>query len=171
PELVGAVLGVAARHGDQKLFDRLLADAKRTQDRIERERLLGTMGAFIDPKITTQAMALILSDQFDLREGVGLMQGGFANRATRPTAYKFVVDNYDAISNKLPEPYRPYLAFTVVALCDDDRKAEAEKFFRPRIEKLDGGPRVVAQALEQLSLCSAAKKAQTPGVVAFLKKH
>jgi hypothetical protein len=63
------------------------------------------------------------------------------------------------------------MAFTLVALCDDDRKAEAEKFFRPKIEKLDGGPRVLAQALEQLSLCSAAKKAQTPGVVAYLKKQ
>jgi alanyl aminopeptidase len=171
PELVGTVLGVAARHGDQKLFDRLLADAKQTKDRIERERLLGTMGEFIDPKITAQAMALMLSDQFELREALGLMQGGFANPATRAVAYKFVVDNYDAIANKLPEPYRPFMAFTLVALCDDDRKAEAEKFFRPKIEKLDGGPRILAQALEQLSLCSAQKKARTPGVVAFLKKH
>jgi len=171
PELVGAVIGVAARHGDQKLFDRMLADAKKTQDRIERGRLLGAMGAFIEPKLTSQAMAIILTDQFDLREAMGLLQGGFSNPATRATAYKFIVDNYDAISNKLPELYRPYMAFTLVALCDDSRKAEAEKFFRPRIEKLDGGPRVLEQALEQLSLCSAAKQAQTPGVVAFLKKH
>jgi alanyl aminopeptidase len=171
PELVGAVIGVAARHGDQKLFDRMLADAKKTQDRIERGRLLGAMGAFIEPKLTSQAMAIILTDQFDLREAMGLLQGGFSNPATRATAYKFIVDNYEAISNKLPELYRPYMAFTLVALCDDSRKAEAEKFFRPRIEKLDGGPRVLEQALEQLSLCSAAKQAQTPGVVAFLKKH
>jgi hypothetical protein len=171
PELVGVVLGVAARHGDQKLFDRLLADAKKTQDRIERGRLLRTMGAFIAPKITSQAMAIMLGDQFDLRESLGLLQGGFQNPATRAAAYKFVVDNYDAISNKLPEMYRPYMGFTLAALCDDTRKAEAEKFFRPRIEKLEGGPRIMEQALEQLSLCSAQKAAQTPGVVAFLKKH
>jgi alanyl aminopeptidase len=116
-------------------------------------------------------MSLLLTDDFDLREALGLFQGGFANPATRPLAYRFVVDNYDAISNKLPPMYRPFMAFTLVALCDDARRAEAEKFFRPRIEKLDGGPRVLAQALEQLSLCSAAKKAQTPGVVAYLKRQ
>jgi alanyl aminopeptidase len=171
PELAAAVLSVAARGGDQKLFDRLLADAKKTQDRTERSRLLDGVGAFIEPKLVSQAMAIMLTDQFDLREELGLLQGGFQNPATREIAYRFVVDNYDAISNKLPAMYRPYMAFTLVALCDDARKAEAEAFFRPRIEKLDGGPRLLAQALEQLSLCSAAKKAHTPGVVAYLRKQ
>jgi alanyl aminopeptidase len=171
PELVRAVLAVATRRGDQKLFDRLLADAKRTADRIERERLLNALGSFIDPKLVSQAMAIMLTDQFDLREGMGVLFGGFQSPATRPIAYRFVVDNFDAISNKMPPMYRPFLAYTLTALCDDARKAEAEAFFRPRIEKLDGGPRILAQALEQLSLCAAAKKAQRPGIVAYLKKQ
>jgi alanyl aminopeptidase len=171
PELVGVVLRVAARRGDQKLFDRLLAEAKKTEDRTERARLLGAVGAFIEPKLVSQAMALMLTDQFDLREAFGLMQGGFQSPATREIAYRFMVDNFDAISNKLPPTFRPYMALTLVALCDEARKAEAEKFFRPRIEKLEGGPRILAQALEQLSLCAAGKKARTPGVIAFLKKQ
>jgi aminopeptidase N len=171
PEVVGAVLSVAARRGNQKLFDRLLAEAKKTEDRPERARLLGALGSFFDPALVKQAMALMLTDLFDLREAFGLMQGGFQNPATRETTYRFVVDNYDAISNRMPTEYRPYLAFTLVALCDEARKAEAETFFRPRIEKLEGGPRILAQSLEQLSLCAAARKARTPGVVAFLKKQ
>ncbi len=171
PELVGVVLSVAAGRGDQQLFDRLLADARKAADRTERARLLNALGSFIEPRLVNQAMAIMLTDQFDLREGLGLMQGGFQNPATREVAYKFVIDNYDAITNKMPPMYRPYMAFTLTALCDDARKAEAEQFFRPRIEKLDGGPRILAQALEQLSLCAAAKKAQTPGVVAYLKKQ
>jgi hypothetical protein len=63
------------------------------------------------------------------------------------------------------------MAFTFVPMCDDSRKAEFEAFFRPKIEKLDGGARTMAQALEALTLCSAARKAQTPGVVAFLKRQ
>jgi len=172
PDLVGAVLGIATQYGDQKLFDRLHADAKKAKDdRTERGRMLGAMGGFADPKLVAQAMAIVLTDEFELRESLGLLQGGFADRRTRPAAYKFVTDNFDAIATKLPEPYRPYMAFTFVSLCDDSRKAEIDAFFRPRIEKLDGGPRVMAQALEALSLCSAARKAQTPGVVAFLKRH
>lgn len=171
PDLVRTTLAVAARHGDRKLFDRLHAAAKATSDRIDRGQLLAAMAGFTDPQIVARALELVLTDEFELRESIGLLQQAFAHRTTRPIAYQFVVDHFDAIAAKLPEPFRPYLAFTVVALCDDSRRIEVEAFFRPRIEKLDGGPRVMEQALEQLSLCSAARKAQSPSVIAFLQRQ
>jgi alanyl aminopeptidase len=171
PSVVGAVLAVAAGRGDQPLFDRLFAEAKRTSDRTERARLLDALGSFVEPKLAGQAMALMLTDQFDLREALGLLQGGFQHAATRELAYRFLVEHFDAISGRLPPMYRPSLALSPSSLCDDARKAEVEQLFRPRLEKLDGGPRVLAQALEQLSLCAAAKRAQTPGVVAYLRKQ
>jgi alanyl aminopeptidase len=171
PTMVDTILAAAARHGDAALFDRIYAEAKKSTDRDERTRLLAALGGFYDPALVDRAMKLVIGDEFDIRESGGLMQGGFTQRATRDQAYQFVVANYDTIANKLPEMYRPYMAMTLVALCDEDKKAEAEKFFRPKIEPLDGGPRVLQQALEQLSLCAAAKKAQTPGVIAFLEKQ
>ena len=171
PELVGTALHVAARFGDQALFDRFHAAAKATQDRTERGRLLGAMGAFADPKIVAQAMSLALTDEFDLREGSGLLSAGFTRPATREAAYVFVRDHFDAIAAKLPPMYRPYMAFTFVAMCDASRTKEFETFFRPKIDPLDGGPRIMQQALEELALCSASRKAQTPGVVAFLQRQ
>ncbi len=171
PEMVGAVLGIAAQFGDQKLFDRLHKDAKATTERTERGRLLGAMGSFVDPKIAPQAWAIALTDEFELREALGLLQGGARDARIRLLTYEFIKKNFDAISAKLPEPFRPYMAYTPVALCDESKKAEAEAFFKPRIEKLDGGAKVMKQALEQLSLCAAARKAQTPSVVAFLKRQ
>lgn len=171
PELVGVVLEVAARAGDAKLFDRIHADAKKATDRTERVRLLGTLGAFADPKLVSRAMTIAISDEFELREGLGLLRGGFEHPQTREAAYKFVVDNFDTIQAKLPEPFRPYMAFTFVSLCDDTRKPEFERVFGSRINKLDGGELAMKQALEALSLCSAARKAQTPSVIAFLKRQ
>jgi len=171
PEVAGTVLHIAARYGDQKLFDRLLAEAKKSTDREERSRLLGALGSFVEPKLLQQSMALMLGDEFDLREGSNLLRGGFADPRTRNTAFEFVKRHFDEISKKLPEPYRPYMAYTAVALCDSARKAELEAFLKPRIEPLEGGPRALQQALEQMTLCSAARKAQTPGVIAFLRKH
>ena len=87
------------------------------------------------------------------------------------TVTREITRDGDKIAAKLPEAYRPYMAYTFVSLCDDSRKAEIEKFFRPRIEKLDGGELAMKQALEALTLCSAQRKAQAPGVIAFLKKQ
>jgi alanyl aminopeptidase len=171
PEIVGAVLTVAGRNGDQKLFDRLHAAAKTTGDRAEREQLLGAMGSFVDPKIVAQALAIVLTDEFEIRETGAIMQRAIAEPRTRELGFAFVKDHFDEITNKLPPLYRPYLAFTFVPLCDDARRPELQAFFAPRIEKLEGGPRLMAQALETMSLCSAQRKAETPGVEAFLKRQ
>ncbi len=171
PEMVGTVLGIAAHHGDQKLFDRLHKDAKVAEERSDRGRLLGAMGGFTDPKIVAQAQAIAISDEFELREALGLLQGGFSDRHTRNQAYEFMTKNFDLIAKKLPEPFRPYMAYTFVPLCDETRKAEFETFFKAKLEKVEGGPKALAQALEALHLCAAARKAQTPGVVAFLKRQ
>ena len=171
PELVGTVLRVAARYGDQKLFDRLHAAAKQTTDREERGRMLAAIGAFSDPKLVAQALALTVTDEFDIRESAAVLQGSMADPRTRPASFAFVKQHFDEIEAKLPALYRPYMAYFAVALCDDTRKAELESFLDSKLGKLDGGPHVIKQAMEQLSLCATARKAQTPAVEAFLRKQ
>ncbi len=50
-------------------------------------------------------------------------------------------------------------------------RAEAETFFKERSAKASGGPRMLAQALERISQCSAMRAAQQPGVIEFLKQY
>jgi len=171
PEIARVVLAVASRNGDQKLFDRLHAEAKKTGDRAERGRFLDAMGRFIDPKIVPQALAVLLTGEFEMREAIGLLQGALGAPRTRELGYAFVKEHFDEITAKLPEAYRPFMAFSFVSLCDDTRRPEIEAFFTPRIEKLEGGPRLMAQALETMSLCSVQRKAEAPGVEAFLKRQ
>ncbi len=101
----------------------------------------------------------------------GAAQRRLHRSATRETSFAFVKQHFDEILAKLPPMYRPYMASIAVPLCDSDRRPELEAFLKPKIEPLDGGPRALAQALEELDLCSAARKAQTPGVIAFLSKQ
>jgi aminopeptidase N len=171
PELVGTALAVAARNGDQALFDRFHAAAKQTKDRVERRRLLFAMAGFSDPKLVAQSMGLLLTDEFELREAAVLLQAAFGEPRTREAAYQFLRAHFDELLAKLPEPLRPFLGFTLAAMCDDTRTAEFEQLYRPRIDQLNGGPRIMAQALEAMALCSAQHRAQAPGVVAFLQRQ
>ncbi|HEV7557541.1 MAG TPA: ERAP1-like C-terminal domain-containing protein, partial [Kofleriaceae bacterium] len=171
PALVAATLGIAARVGDQKLWDRMHQEASKSTDRDERGRMLAAMGLFVDPKLVEESMMLFLGKEFDIREAAGLLQQGFQNRTSRPIAYEFVKTHFDDIVAKLPVQFRPYMAFIIVSMCDDAKKPEFESFFKPRIEKFDGGPRAMAQAEEQLHVCSAGRKAEAPGVEAFLKNQ
>jgi alanyl aminopeptidase len=56
------------------------------------------------------------------------------------------------------------------SFCDHEHRQDAERFFGPRMEKVFGGPRDLALALEAIDLCIAQKKAFEPEIRAFLKK-
>jgi alanyl aminopeptidase len=171
PELVGVVLRVAARYGDQKLFDRLHHDAKAATERTERVRLLRALGGFTDPAIVKQALAITLTDEFELREAAGLYQGGMSDPRTRMLTYEFIKQHFDEISAKLPPMFRPYMAYFAVEMCDDALAPEIKAFLEPRMKPIEGGEHALTQAMEQLSLCSAGRKAQAPAVAAFFAKQ
>ena len=170
PEVAIDALLVAARNGDQKLFDRILAAAKQAKDRDERSRLLRALGAFRDPKLAQQALALVLGDDFELRESSGIVQFAMRDPHQREATFAFVKQHFDEISAKLPEPFRRYLAYFAVPLCDAKRIPELKDFLGPRMAKV-GGQRDLAHALEEISLCAARREAQAASVKAFLAKQ
>jgi alanyl aminopeptidase len=182
PRMTGVVLRIAAKNGDKKLWDRFYAEAKKATDRQERGRMLEAMSAFEDPEIIKANHAIVLSGEFELRESSGLIgsgtnfrrggrRGGAEAKQVREMAWEFVKAHFDEIVAKLPRAYAAYLAFSPLSLCSDEAKADMQAFFADRIPKLDGGPRVYAQALEGMQLCIENRKAKLPGVVAFLKKQ
>jgi alanyl aminopeptidase len=169
PELVTATLEIAARHGDQKLFDRMHADAKATQDRDVQNPLLTAMRRFLDPEVVKRAWPIALSDELEPREAFRFVYVGYDDPRLREAAYAFIKAHFDEVANKLPASWRIGVAYAFARLCDIGRKPEIEAFFKARIDAFEGGPRLYQQELEQLELCDARKHARTPGVEAFLK--
>jgi alanyl aminopeptidase len=182
PRMTGVVLRIAAKHGDKALWERFYAEAKKATDRQDRGRMLEAMAAFTDPEIIKANHAIVLSGEFELREASGLIGSGTNFRrggrgkgaeakVVRAMAWEFVKAHFDEILAKLPRAYGAYLAFAPLSLCSEDAKADMQAFFADRIPKLDGGPRIYAQALEAMSLCIENRKAKMPGIAAFLKKQ
>src|SRR5262249_6448869 len=64
-EAVPAVVGAAAYRGDQALYDRMLAELRKSKDDNRRATLIAVMGSFRDPKIERQALGQLLSEEFD----------------------------------------------------------------------------------------------------------
>ncbi len=168
PDMVGTVLGIAARFGDRALFDKLHAQAKVEQERKERGQLLGAMGGFRDPAIVKAAMAIALTDEFASHESIGLVWAAL-DEDNGDLAYAFIKQHHDALIAKLPRDYS--FARVAGAFCDETHKADAEAFFKDKIAKSAGGPRSFAQTLERVDLCIARKKAFGPGIQKFLAKY
>jgi len=168
PEMVDAVLRSTAAHGDDALFERFHQEARKETRLRERGYLLRAMSGFRDPRIVERALRIVLSGEFDAREATTLLFGEHKDPGTQLLVYEFVRQNFDALAAKLPRDTAARLPTVAVGLCDEARRDEMEHFFADRSTKHTGGPRILTQALEQLSLCSAYREAQQPSVAAFL---
>jgi cytosol alanyl aminopeptidase len=170
PELIGTTLGIAASFGDRELFDAFVADAKKTPERADRDRLIAALGQFRDPALVAAALALTLGNDFDPRESIRILYGATRMPETAPLAYLFLTKNFDALVSHLPRDWAAGAPGIGAALCDDTRRAELQAFFQDRAPKFVGGPRSLAQSIEGMHLCSTFKAAQSPGVTAFFTR-
>jgi cytosol alanyl aminopeptidase len=171
PEMVDVVLRSAAAHGDDTLFGRFLEEARKEPRLRERSYLFRAMSHFRDPHIAERGLETFLSGEFDARETLPLLFADRAEPATRLLVYQFVRDNFDAVAAQMPRDTAARLPAVAVGLCDDARRTEVEQFFDGRSTKYTGGPRILSQALEHLSLCSAFRTAQQPSVAVFLRHY
>lgn len=169
-QMVEPVLEIAAHHGDAKLFERFLAAARASKDRKERARLLGALANFRPPELAQRVLDLAISGEFEVREATRLLFGPFANPHTRELAYAFLKQNFDKISAAVPKDWGAYLMYAGSAFCDEEHRADVEAFFSPKAASFTGGPRVLAQVLERITLCDANRRAQEASVSAFLQK-
>lgn len=170
-DMLRTVLCSAATYGDQALFDRYHQEAKNTDDSLERERLLYSFSCFRDPELAASALNLVLSKEFDIRDSISILNRMTNDADKSDLVFDFVTRNYDALASRVPRSEVAYLADYSSVLCDEDHSRKADLFFRERMSKVPGGPRILDQALEKVRLCSALRKAQQPGLIEYLNSY
>jgi aminopeptidase N len=171
PELVRVALGLAGRSNDRALFERLRAAARAAQDHRERGELLGALGGFTDPTLAREALSLLLSGDVDLRESTGILWHALSTLETREVAYRFLESNFDVLVARMRSDEASGLFRVPSFFCDEEHRADAAAFFGPRAEKIDGAPRALATALEEVRVCVEASKLNRGSVEAFLAHY
>ena len=171
PLLTSDVLGVAARHGDMELFQAYLGEARRATGRRERVRLLGALGMFRDPAVVPAALALTLSGEFDAREAVFILREESLSAETRPELWAFLKASFDRLAARLPRESPARFPALLAGFSDAAHRADVEAFFKDKAPRYMGGPRVLAQTLEQIQLHAALKAAQQESVSDFLRRY
>ena len=172
PDMVGPVLGIAALSNDAKLFDRLLAEAHRVQDRRERSILIGTLGGFRAPALQARALALVVGSDFDQREAIGALYRSLFDRETREPTWTWLQQHFDGILGKMREDDAMHLIGRVpMAFCDERHRADAEAFLMPRAKTHPGAPHELDEGLEEVRTCAASWARNKPAIDAFLAKY
>jgi cytosol alanyl aminopeptidase len=176
PDMLEPVLRTAAEFGNRDLFNSLRTAAIEERDHHIREVLLEALGSFRNPELARAALDLLLSTDFDLRESFyPLLFGPISFLDTRDVPFEFVKQHLDALLKRLPrevgEDYAAMLPGVGGTFCDTKHRDELDSFFADRVKDYNGGPRTLAQTLEGIDLCIAARKSLAPELAAFLNRY
>ena len=175
PDVVSAVLSVAARYGDVALYRKFLAEFKKTKDRQEQQRLVGAMTAFRDPAALQIGMEEVASGRIPLSGGLPLLFAGQGAPATRRLAFQFLKQHFNEIMKDNPSIFGSSVGAMLPNVgsgsCDLASRQELADYFTPLVSKYEGAPRNLAQVLETVDLCVARVSAQRQGVADFLKRY
>ena len=169
--MIETVLIAAAHAGDRDLFQRYRAAIATTSDRRERRLLFIGLGSFADPAIARDALALVLDPSLDYREASQIAWTMSERPGGAVLAYEFMKANFDAMAARAPTDSAAFFPRFGRHFCDEAQRADLEGFFSERAPRSVGGPRILAQTLERISLCAAFKQRQQASFASFLKRY
>jgi alanyl aminopeptidase len=158
--LAGAALAVVGEGADRATWDRMKALLSKSVDEGVRGRLLVALSSPANAELAAAARELVLDPSLRNNEFLVPLYIQTRREETREAAWAWAKEHYDAIVARLPKR----LGGTGViplgrTFCSEERAADLESFFSPKISGIEGGPRVLASTLEEVRLCAARRSA------------
>jgi alanyl aminopeptidase len=168
PDIVDAVLELAAQRGGRAFFERVRGMARREKDDLRRRRLLTAMARSREAAVVRDSLGIVLTDEHEAREALGLL---WQDTRMADLTLAFVKEHFDELIARLPNGSLGNLPALGDAFCDDAHRADLEAFFADRVRKLPGGPRNLAKTLERVRLCAAQRHVQGDSLRKFLERY
>jgi len=169
PTLAGAVVEVAAQHGDEKLFAALAAAADRAASPEDQYRYLYALTAFREPALIDLALQRLLTTQIRSQDAAGYLARFFENPAARDRAWSFLTSRWSALEPKITiSGGDTRLVNALGAFCDAPARDTVKAFFAAH--PLPGASRTLEQAIERIDGCGALRERQTPVVADWLAR-
>ncbi|SOO31644.1 Aminopeptidase N (fragment) [Xanthomonas phaseoli pv. phaseoli] len=161
PDLLGTVLAVTVQERGAPAVQRLI-DALRTHaDPAQRNAMIAALGAVQDPGLLKQVRDFALTDAIKVGEMKSLLMRGHSDERSHDSMWAWFTANFDRIvqrSGSFDGGGLPALGAS--GGCSVDEADRLDAFFKPRLAKLSGADRGLAQTGETIRLCAALKQAQ-----------
>jgi alanyl aminopeptidase len=129
PGIADAVVSLAAKKGDAKLFDEYIRRLEATEVPAIRRRFLGALGAFEEPALQARTLDYSLSDRVRPTETFTILQGfGQRDEATGEAMFRWMMSHYDQIASRVPPPALRFMPLFASG-CSEERLKAATAFF------------------------------------------
>jgi cytosol alanyl aminopeptidase len=167
PDLAELALAAAVRTGGADVFDALVGELAHAADAQLRQRALLALASTRDPALVGRVLDLALDPQLRQNERLVALKPLLGALATRDAAWAWLTAHFDALFAVLPDRFAGRIP-SMLGMCDRPRIEALRAFFTPRVDKITGGPRNLAQALETAEQCVALVETQRPSVQRYV---
>lgn len=169
PDIRGIVYGTAARHGDEKTFDKLFNLHEQTSSSEEKLNLCAALTGFSQPKLIKKTLGLIKSDSVRLQDVSYWIAYSFMNRHARDLTWQWLKDNWQWLDKNLGSDLGfgrlPIYAARVYA--SDEFLKDFKKFFGAK--KSPALERSINQGIEMVQWHIKWRKRAEKEVLTFFK--
>jgi aminopeptidase N len=170
PTLAGAIIAVAADHGDRALQDALLAAADRAIAPDERYRYLYALAYFRDPALIDRGLEYSLTPKLRSQDGAAFFSRFLVQEDARPRAWSFLKQHWADLEAKVTiVGGDTQITGALAAFCDRASRDDITSFFAEH--PLPSAARTLEQTVERINNCIGLREKQAPALGEWLRNR
>ena len=168
--LAGAVVAVAARHGDAELYNQYLAHMQKASSPQEQYRYFYSLAEFPQPELTKRTLDSTLTSQVRGQD-LYILLSLLGDPASQAQTWDFMRANFDQLMAKTGGGLGGVGIFLYGAqgFCSADKAAEVKQFFQQH--PFPGTERNQREAIENIDSCVELRGQQQSNLSAWLKQQ
>ncbi|HET9627484.1 MAG TPA: M1 family aminopeptidase [Kofleriaceae bacterium] len=172
PEATRALVLAIAAHSQPALTEKLHKDVYTEDDRTRRGEIMYALASSPDVKEQRAALELVLDAKLDIRETEDMLFETASYPANIEVAKEFFRAHQAELLAKIPRDGTASgpagFAYLFTRTCAPDKRDEIATYVKTAFAKLEGGARVVDQAIESMDQCIARRKVLEPVIQHWL---
>ncbi|MDX1571488.1 MAG: M1 family aminopeptidase [Xanthomonadales bacterium] len=161
-------LRVAAKTGDEDMFERLQLAYERTEIPDERSMLLATLASFGTGQLRLRALDYALTDAVRPPDMATVVVYSAADPEGEQIVFDWMLENYATIAGKAPPFMVPLIPLYTPTSCDVGKLEKAQAFFSDESRKVEGTERSLARLEDTVMDCHRLRERTADDVALFL---
>jgi len=161
--IADVVVGLAAEHGDERLFDTYVGRVRGARSPAERARFLDALPQFPAARLMHKALSLALTDAVPVGElprlAVEIAASGERRRAVE---WSFLKSHFDTLDARVPRI--GWLVGAAQQFCDDAAARDVARFLEPRSR-----PETVRATVDRIVSCASVRRHATEALADWLR--
>jgi len=169
PNLGDAAVALAAPHGDEAMYDRVLHVVERTSDPDLKDTAQRVLTRFQNPALVSRTLEYSLSSEVRSQDSPMLLALMLEHPEMQDQAWDFVRGRWDEVLRKAPPGSGGRIIAAVGSFCSVRQRESVAGFFAAH--PVEGTERILRRSLQQIDDCMRLRSTEQPLLREWLDAH